>query len=258
MKSDAPNIIGTLAQGQDLRPLVLAKYSSSSEGPHRRMSAGQRESQISAYKHYLKHWLPKPPCGPWVDLGCGQGVVLQLALQQKYTDVLGIDASEEMLVSAREAGVPVELADVRTWLSSAPDRSFKIVSAFDLLEHLSRDDGYQMLCQIRRILQPDGVCLLQMPNAASPWSYGVMASDLTHETAYSPFSISQLAKLAGFAACDVKEIEPPPGKVTRQLRRLLWRGVRQIYRFANLVETGSAAGGVYTRVMLAKLWGMEG
>ena len=256
MASDAQNIVEPSVPRQDLRSVVLQKYSSSNDGPHRRMSSVRSASWMSAYRYYLKGCLPNPPSGPWVDLGCGQGALLQFAQQQGYTGILGVDASKEMLGIASETGMPVELGDVREWLAAAPSEYFKIVSAFDLMEHFSRDDGFDMLRQIRRILEPNGVCLLQMPNAASPWCHGVMASDLTHETAYSALSISQLAKLAGFAFCEVKEMGPPPGTAVRQIRRLFWFGLRQIYRFANLVETGSAAGGVYTRVMLVKLWGV--
>src|ERR1019366_2101882 len=104
----------------------------------------------------------------------------------------------------------------------------------------------------------EGVCLLQLPNALSPWAYGVMASDLTHETAYSPASISQLAKLAGFSSCEVRELGPPLGTPIRSVRRMLWRLVRLVYQFANLVETGGGASGVFTRVMLARLSGHTG
>jgi SAM-dependent methyltransferase len=241
-----------------LRSLVIEKYSSTSDGTHRPIAAEWSARQSSAFKYYLRGLIPQPARGPWLDLGCGQGLLLRFATQQGYDHVLGVDASEEMLASARQAGMPVQFADVFQWLAEAPSQQWAVVSAFDFLEHFSREQGFDLLRHIRRILAPDGVCLLQMPNAASPWSYGMMASDLTHETAYSPSSISQLAKLAGFAHCEVRELGPPPGTFFRQIRRALWFGLRSAYRFANLVETGTAGGGVYTRVMLAKLSGERG
>jgi len=240
---------------EELRSLVLQRYSSSSEGTHRPMTPEQYTKQITAYSYYLRGCLPSSPKGSWLDLGCGQGTLLRFALQQGYADVVGIDASEEMLQSAAGAGARVELADVRHWLASAPSRRFNVVSALDLLEHFPKEQGFELLRQMRRVLLPEGVCLLQMPNAVSPWSSGVLANDLTHVSAYSPASIAQLAKLAGFTNCRVTEMGPPPGTIIRQARRVLWTAVRNLYRFVNLVETGSAAGGVYTRVMLVKLWG---
>jgi SAM-dependent methyltransferase len=238
-----------------LRALVLQKYSSTSEGPHRRVKPQQFASYISAYKYYLHGVVPQPPLGPWVDLGCGQGSLLCLAIQQGYTEVLGLDASEEMVASARAAGVPVELADVTHWLATESPHKWGVVSAFDFLEHFSRERGFELLAHMRRILLPEGVCILQMPNANSPWCYGVMAGDLTHEAAYCPASIAQMAKLAGFAHCEVREMGPPPGTPARLVRRLLWMGIRCLYKFLNLVETGTDNGDVYSRVMLVRLWG---
>jgi hypothetical protein len=123
------------------------------------------------------------------------------------------------------------------------------------LEHFSKDQAFQILCEIRRVLRPDGICFLQMPNADSPWAYGTTAGDLTHEAVYSPHSIRQLARLAGFSSCDVRELGPPPGTVFRQIRRALWRGIRLVYGFVNIVETGSLGSSVFSRVMMVRLSG---
>src|SRR5205823_2591153 len=139
-----------------------------------------------------------------------------------------------------------ECDDVWNYLERTPDERWNVVSAFDLLEHFPKEEGYRLLQEICRVLSPGGICLVKLPNAASPWGYSVTASDLTHEAAYSPCSLTQLAILAGFSGCGVREVGPCPGSMASTARRILWAGLRYLYAAMNIVETGSPGDGIYT------------
>lgn len=239
-----------------LRDRVLAAYVSSSPGPHRPVDAAAAERWVRAYRHHLRGaWLPRPRDGQdgWLDLACGQGSLMRLARGLGFGRVVGVDVSEEMLAPCRAAGLDVVAEDVLAFLERAPDSAWQVVSAFDLLEHLGRDDGFRLLAEVRRVLAPGGVCLLKLPNAASPFGFYVTASDLTHEAAYSPLSLAQLASLAGFRGCAVREVGPAPLGPLSIARWLLWRPLRACYGLAYRIETGAAHGGVYSQVMLARL-----
>ena len=178
---------------------------------------------------------------------------MRLAYSLGYEEVLGIDLSAEVVAAAIAEGLNVRQMDIAEYLAHCPDARWSMVTALDVIEHFPRERGLWILQEIRRVLCPEGICLLQLPNALSPWAYGIMASDLTHEAAYSSQSICQLAKLAGFTRGEVRELGPPPGGMLRWFRRRLWRLLRLLYRTANLVETGSCGDGVFSRVMLVKL-----
>jgi len=235
-----------------LREDMIARYVSSSPRAHRVASPESLAAYERAYAKYLASWISGDANTRWLDLACGQGGLVRLAKSVGF-HVLGVDQSEEMVRLCRAAGLPVEQGEVLDFLSRSPSNSWNIISAFDLLEHLDRDDGYRLLREVKRALTPNGLCLLKLPNGDSPWSISVMSSDFTHETLYSPDSLEQLANLAGFRRCEFREVGPVCTGVAATVRWTLWKVVKAIYRGLNLVETGSSGRGIDSRVMLARL-----
>ena len=178
---------------------------------------------------------------------------MRLATSFGYQEVVGVDISEEMLATCHADGLDVNADDVWKYLQRTPNQRWDVVSAFDMLEHFSKDDGFQLLREIRRVLKPGGACFLKLPNAASPWGHEITASDLTHEASYSPHSLMQLATVAGFNKCEIREVGPAPGSAASLVRCVLWWGLRSLHAAANIIETGSPRSGVYTRVMIGRL-----
>jgi SAM-dependent methyltransferase len=251
-----PMTLGTQSPrpGPTLREIVLQRYLSSSAGPHRRIGEPELQAYNRAYSWYLQGWLPAADNRRrWLDLGCGQGALMSVAKNFGYRDIEGVDESEEMLAVCRESGLRVQQCNVFDYLLRQTDGSWHVVSAFDFLEHFDKADGFRLLCEIRRVLTPDGVCLLKLPNADSPFGFSVTASDLTHEAVYSPCSLEQLGRLAGFSSCAFREVAPTRGSLRSIVRGILWRGVRLVFAALNTIETGAAGSGIYTRVMLARL-----
>jgi 2-polyprenyl-3-methyl-5-hydroxy-6-metoxy-1,4-benzoquinol methylase len=245
---------GSIGAQESLRERILSQYVSSNAGPHRPMGEMRLRAYRTAYRYHLRGWMPEPVDGlRWVDLGCGQGALMTLAHEMGHRSVTGVDMSEEMLASCRDLGLDVLNGDVSAFLRETPDASCYTVSAFDLLEHFPKEEGYRLLCEIARVLMPGGTLLLKLPNASSPWGHTITASDLTHEASYSPLSLKQLSYLAGFRTCMIREVGPTPRSVVSAIRWFLWRGVRALYRGALLIETGDPGQGVYTQVMLARI-----
>lgn len=176
-----------------------------------------------------------------------------LAQELGCRDIAGIDISDEMLATGRQHCLQVIRADVWQHLAEAASGTLHIVSAFDFLEHFPKEEGFELLREIRRTLVPGGMCLIKIPNAASPWGQAVTASDLTHEAAYTGVSLTQMATLAGFSRCEVREVGPAPFTIKSRIRQMLWFFVRIGYRFLNEVEAGASTSDVFTRVMIAKL-----
>ena len=237
---------------QSLRQAVLAAYISSSRGIHRSVSPKDFDDYTRAYRWYLRGWIPAGAGKSWLDLGCGQGQLLKLATESGFA-ARGVDASQEMLASAERLGLQVGVGDAFATLAETPTASLDCVSAFDLVEHFVRDDGFRLLTEMHRILKPGGYALLKLPNAASPFGAGITADDLTHEAAYTPQTIVQLALVAGFSAGEVRELGPTPLSFSSRFRRLAWRIIAAGCSLYDTIETGRSRSSVYTRVMLVRL-----
>jgi len=104
--------------------------------------------------------------GPVLELGCGTGRIT-LPLARAGIDVVGVDASEEMLEAAQDKldtqsedvqrCVTLAHADIRAIPRSvAPDRAFRLViSPFNVLQHLyTLDDLERCFAGVRRCLMP--------------------------------------------------------------------------------------------------------
>lgn len=249
LSENQPNI---RAASGTLRRAVLAAYISSSTGIHRPASDRDFRAYLRAYRWFLRGWLPAGQGRSWLDLGCGQGQLLHLAQALGFA-VRGVDASPEMLAAASRHGLDVVVGDLFAILRGTPTASVDVVSAFDVVEHFSRDEGFLLVQEMRRVLKPGGLALLKLPNAASPFGAGITADDLTHEAAYTPQTIVQLGVLAGFAGGAVREVGPTGLGAVSMARKALWAFARTVCILFDLIETGRRHSPVYTRVQLVRL-----
>jgi SAM-dependent methyltransferase len=96
-----------------------------------------------------------------LDIGCGPGTITAgLAALVAQGEVVGVDASEEVLAGAREeaerrgqANVRFEAGDV--YGLGFADATFDVVHAHQVLQHLS--DPVAALQEMARVCRPDGI-----------------------------------------------------------------------------------------------------
>jgi 2-polyprenyl-3-methyl-5-hydroxy-6-metoxy-1,4-benzoquinol methylase len=240
-------------ESQKLREVVLNAYITTSQGIHTHLSEAEVASYRRAYARYLRGWLRPSPGARWLDLGCGQGHLLQLARTTGYDITEGVDWSEEMLAAARAAGLNVWQGDAFEAAAAAAPESCDVVSCFDLIEHFPKGRGFILLKHIHRILKPGGILILKQPNAYSPGGAGITANDLTHEAAYTSATLLQMGRLAGFKDGEVREVGPLPHSLTGVARWLAWQAVRGVLVAIDVAETGHPRAGIYTRVFVCRL-----
>ncbi len=147
-------------------------------------------------------WLPAG-CAPemsMLEIGCGTGRFLAYLGHKKVGDFLGLDRDQTL------AGfIPAEVADhfravrIEEFLGSgAEGRLFDRVFMFDVLEHFTHQAGAELLRGLATMLRPGGRIVLKLPNMSSPWGAQYQFGDLTHQAAYTPLSIRQMAKASGY------------------------------------------------------------
>jgi SAM-dependent methyltransferase len=101
--------------------------------------------------------------GRVLDVGCGRGVLLQ-EFRRRGWEVQGTELSEGAASYAREAlKIPVEIGDLET--IGFPPNYFDAITLWHVLEHIANPRA--LLAEIHRILKPDGVLLVAVPNFGS-------------------------------------------------------------------------------------------
>jgi len=102
-------------------------------------------------------WLAAKPGEKILDLGCGDGQLTQ-RIAATGADVLGVDASLEMVRAARERGIVADLGDAEQ-LPYA-DKTFDAVFSNAALHWVRDQDA--MIAQIDRVLKPGGRFVAEM------------------------------------------------------------------------------------------------
>lgn len=226
--------------------------------------AKPRGEYIDGRRHYVRHLVarhfPRDRATRVLDLGCGYGAVVQLVREHGYKSVLGVDASPEQVQLARQLKIDgVRQGELLEFLYAQADASQDVIIAFDVLEHLTRDELIDVVDSVRRVLAPGGRWILHVPNAESPFFGRVLYGDITHELAFTSTSLKRTLFGCGFARVECYEEAPLVRNVTSFARYAVWRVVRSALRVYLAVESGGTANdAVFSQNMLAVAWTRAG
>ncbi len=142
-----------------------------------------------------------------LDVGCGNGFVLELALDLGWHGVRGVEPSEDAIAHApaRVAHL-IEPGFLQRGMF-APE-SFDAVTLFQVLDHLA--DPGEVLSEVHRLLRPGGV-VLALNHNVDAWSARVLRErspifDVEHTYLYSPQTMRRLFSQVGFDVISVKPI----------------------------------------------------
>jgi SAM-dependent methyltransferase len=113
--------------------------------------------------HLLRRASASPPTLRWLDVGCGQGELLELA-GWKFAQAAGCDPSSGMLAS--DASFKMYKQPSMVELPFA-DRSVDFVTAVCVYHHVHGDARTLLTREIRRVLTPGGLCCIIEHN---PWN----------------------------------------------------------------------------------------
>lgn len=142
-----------------------------------------------------------------VDIGCGNGFVLDQALGRGWTAVWGVEPSGDAIANASDAVRPhIKKAMMGPGLFEPG--SLSAITLFQVLDHIP--DPVPLLEECRRALRPGGVILAWNHNieAVSARVMGERSPivDVEHTYLYSPDTMRQLFTRAGFVEPDVQSV----------------------------------------------------
>ena len=134
-----------------------------------------------------------------LEIGCGSGQFLRYLAHKGVGFFRGLDHDPALRThihrDVAENFIVSGAFEYLAGLGSADD--YDRVVMFDVLEHFSVENGANLLGTIKSHLTFDGKIIVRVPNMASPWGGQYQFGDLTHNAAYTPGSMKQLAGSLG-------------------------------------------------------------
>jgi SAM-dependent methyltransferase len=222
----------------DLQTRLQSDYA---ELQAKQKSAATRKASIGRLHRLLAPHLPDTRQAA-LDLGAGQGELVEALQRLGFTKATGVELSPSQIQQAEVHGCKaVRQGDAGQALADLPAACLDLVVCFDVFEHLSHDTCAQWFAQICRVLRPGGRLIGHVPNGLSPFAGSVYWGDLTHRWCPVPESIQVFCRSSGLRWLGAYEnIGASPG-IKGRLRALAWRGVRAVLAGASTVETGRSA-----------------
>lgn len=161
----------------------------------------------------LAPYLPKiaesraaTPRHPLLDLGCGRGEWLELLAEQGHP-AIGVDDNPAMVGVCRDRGLAANRADLFQYLASRDDAVFGAVTAFHVVEHLPLRRILSFLGEVRRVLRPGGLLILESPNPHSlPAATVGFHCDPTHVRPLPPELLAFVLEWCGYRDVEVRPL----------------------------------------------------
>jgi 2-polyprenyl-3-methyl-5-hydroxy-6-metoxy-1,4-benzoquinol methylase len=208
--------------------------------------AGNPDDLINSRLPYIeliiRKYIPFDPNLQILDLGCGYGAFLYVLKQAGFQRIAGIDTSLEQVALAHNLGVTeVEHGDIMSFLKRHNKETTDIVLLMDVIEHLTRQEIFDMLDEVFKVLRVGGKCIVHVPNAEGLFGVRVRYGDITHELAFTPKSAHQLFSTVGFHQIQCIEDRPLVHSLKSFLRRCIWDTMTLAPRLLLAAETGSGA-----------------
>lgn len=215
-----------------------------------------QEKLVTEKQHFLSEigrLLPVDRKIKLLDIGCGFGSFIAVLKDLGYTDVAGVDASEEQVQIAHDLGIfEVIHSDVLSFLTSSSNQ-YDVITGFDIIEHFTKDEAIELLKLISVKLKPNGLLLLRCPNIDAPLGSMFAFGDYTHELFLNSSSASQLMRTCGYVSIEVLPSAIKVRGLFKQIfQKVSWIVLQLWYKW-NLFATGRTSKGcVFTPNLIIK------
>lgn len=193
-----------------------------------------------AYGKRFGKFLPNDKSSRIIDLGCGNGSVVWWLQNLSFTNVVGIDISLEQVELATKWGVKnIKQSNIKDFLRDKK-KIYDVIFALDVIEHFNKEEIVEILSACYDSLKENGVIIIQVPNAESPFGGRIRYGDFTHEISFTMSSLSQLLKMVGFNCVEIYPRGPLLSGPRSLVRFTLWKIVELFYKVLLSAEIGQA------------------
>ena len=197
-------------QGYIIKQLYRTLYINMPDGLYLSFEEKYRGSQENIQQkqqyymdNFIKNKVPSDSIGMAVDLGCGRGEWLSLLQKNGYNGI-GVDLNEAALKCCAERNVKSVRMDAIEYLKTLPKESVKILTSFQLIEHVTISYLIELFTEISRVMRKEGIIILETPN---PINVNVGAAsfylDPTHKRPIHPELLKFLAEENGLRNIEI-------------------------------------------------------
>jgi 2-polyprenyl-3-methyl-5-hydroxy-6-metoxy-1,4-benzoquinol methylase len=226
---------------EDYKKIIYQEYYSKRSEKKLPSSTEDLKAKRPFYENIIRKHFPKRKEVDIIDIGCGYGAFVSLMKEFGYHSASGVDVSSEMINVSKKLKIQdIYQADIMEFLRNCKDESFDVVTAIDVIEHFSKQELFELLFQISRVIKKDGLFITHQPNAEGVFGNSILYGDYTHELSFTRKSIDQILQPNGFFKINSFEDKPLRYNHKGIIRRFLWDVlVRPIYLFLVAVEDGN-------------------
>ncbi len=184
---------------------MLERYHSLKHGRELALEGRSRRVVFRSLARTLGPWLPAERAAAVLDIGCGEGVVLDFLRWRGFSNLDGFDLSSENVKLCHERGLTfVDSHDALALADWRPEKRYDLVLCLDLIEHLPKERAVGFCSGIRSRLVPGGSAIIQTPNMGSVLGLFHRHYDLTHEWGVTENSAVDLLAAAGFSEVEIR------------------------------------------------------
>lgn len=145
---------------------------------------------------------------PVLDIGFGRAEWLRL-LTKNGISCYGVDSNDVFIQNALNDGLNVTNEDLLLFLKRQSSESFSVVTMFQVAEHLPLRVLEEVLSHIHRVIIPNGVAIIEIPNLETVRvGAGTFWIDPTHIRPLFPEFLKFLTERAGFKSISTKVSTP--------------------------------------------------
>lgn len=211
-----------------------------------------RKFAKSYFDNNFLQYMPKDKTVKILEVGCGNGRYIERMRLLGYSNITGIDISEDQINFAKNQLKLdcVFQSDAISWLENS-NKKYDLIFCLDVMEHLELDELIKITKLIWGSLETKGSLIVQVPNSISPFS-PVFHGDLTHKRAFTKTSLRQLFIHNGFNEVAIIESKIKNLSFSTKIRQLIYSFIlRPIFYLCSIVIHGNNEAGNYTQNLIA-------
>jgi len=205
------------------------------------------ERLCHVYDTNYRDFLPGDKQSRILDFGSGMGHFLFYLKQKGYTNILGIDRSEEAVRHCEKQGIhEAELVKTGLEFLNEHKNQFDMIVLNDVMEHFHKSEIVEILQGVYGALRNGGRVIIKVPNMGNPFAASSLYMDFTHEVGFTEAMLPQLLQVLNFknVSCYEEKIY-----IRSRIKRVPFQILRKIYhRILRLLVTLDRPGDNYPTI----------
>jgi SAM-dependent methyltransferase len=155
------------------------------------------------YKRNYFKYIPKNKNMKMLVISCGPGYFINLAKEEGYKNVFGIDSDPDKIRYAKKRNLNCKTEHAFPFLKKNHS-PFDLIFVEQEINHLTKDEILSFLGLCRDNLNNDGILIVHSLNGANPITGSeALAQNFDHFNTLTEYSLKQVLEYAGFKEINI-------------------------------------------------------